>query len=387
MKHASLIGPVAALMLFCSVPGFAAGEASIAGNDDRPELSLVLRISRQLVNDLTTQTTRRTTPVYMCVADSEIKGLAFTEAKSTVQFESDKSEANHFFVELRGTTVSRTVADRPPVQVFGSARMRFLLRKRVAFDGTKFSTQVTGFDGDICTSVDGIATPPGLAGLIVEIIATPQIRASQPIVAKAAYDDGRSQLITEFDKEVQRVIKELNTISPLEETAQKLFPQTKDWIYYPYNTATHLIIGVGPRNYRLPDLPVTSPSDARVEVWIRNKPETKGMIPILRLWRNASEQLEVMLPADIGKKLNFREGFRTQTVKEWFVIKLGGKVPPKEDEPSPVFVWRAIGNGGAPAPSGRPLFAQDRCPAETPALPTTRPTNTSVSAWRPIVDD
>jgi hypothetical protein len=368
MKLASLIGLFSAAAILLSLPIIASEQPRNVGKDGVPEVNVVLRISRKLVNELTTKKYQRTNPVYLCVLNSEIKGLAFTDATSAVQFETKAGDTD-FVVELRGTTVSQTMAGRPLIQVFGSGHMQFILRKRVTFDGIKFSSQPTSFDGVFRTSVDAIATPPGLIGLLIEVLATPKIRRSQPAVASAGYEDNKARLIALFDEEIKQVIDDLNEVSPLEETVEKLFPQTKDWIYSPTITPTHIIVGVGPRNYRLPEIPISSKTDAPVEVWIRSKPETQGMIAVLKLWKDANKQLAESLPAEVAKKLKLEQGIRTQTVKDWFVIRLGGDFADPKEEPSPapsMIVFGSSGPGNAKnlaSGPGGPLFAQDRCTA------------------------
>jgi hypothetical protein len=381
MKLASLMGLFSAAAILLSLPIAQSEPPGKNGKDGLPEVNVVLRISRKFVDELTIKKFQRTDPVYLCVLNSEITGLAFTNSTSAVQYETKAGDTS-FVVELRGTTVSQTVAGRPLIQVFGSGRMEFTIRKRVTFDGIDFATQPTQFDGVFRSSVDGICTPPGLIGLLIELLATPQIRRSQPVVARAAYEDNKAQLIAAFDAEIKQVIDELNKVSPLEETVQKLFPQTKDWIYAPSITPTHLIVGVGPRNYRLPEVPISTKTDAPVEVWIRSKPETQGMIAVLKLWRDANKQLAEMLPAEVGKKLKLDQGIKTQMVKDWFVIRLGGGLEEPKEGPSAassmvVFGSSATGSGKTVAGGpGRTLFAQDRC-KETSGAP-------DAIKWRPI---
>jgi hypothetical protein len=357
MKLAAVMAVAAVWIVAVLVAGATQGTPS-TGKDSLPEVDVVLRVSRKLVSDLTTEKVSRTTPVQLCVMDTPMTGVARTQATATVQYNIG-SEVNVFVVHLQGTSVSRTVVDRPPVQVYGTGRIDFTIRKRVTFDGLEFRSQPSVFEGNFCTSIDGVGTPPGLIGLFIGLVAGPRIEREAPIFAQAGFENGKSQLMSEFDKEVDKVIKELNDVSPLEKTITTLFPETANWIYYPTATATHMVVGLGPRGRRLPELPITEKNDAPIEVWIRRKPETQGMIAVLNLWRNANRQLEEMLPPRIGKSLTLGEGFKTMTVKDWFVIQLGkgewkdvpkeaavprrGPGPLAEEQPidfNPPVVWR-----------------------------------------------
>jgi hypothetical protein len=372
MKLAWLTALFCAAAILLALPFAASPSSPPSGKDGLPEVNVVLRISRKLVNELTTKKIQRTTPIYLHDAKAETSGHSFTDATSSVQFPTAAAQATAFVIVLEGATVSQTVTRRPPIAVFGSGRMVFTVRKRVTFDGERFRTQPTSIDASFCSSVDGIATPPGIVGLFVRLIATPRVHREAPLFADAAFRDGKAQLVATFDEEVDRIINDLNQVSPLEETVTKLFPETRDWIYYPLTTPTHLLIGVGPRNYRVPELPVTAATDAPIELWIRNKPETQGMLQVLKLWKDASKQLDQMLPATLGKSLKFEGGFNTRTVKDWFVIQLGQPRKPRlEEEPSVPGAIMARESGGA----DRPLFAQDRCEA---------PAADGAVVWRPL---
>ena len=137
----------------------------------------------------------------------------------------------------------------------------------------------------------------------VELIATPKIKRQEPIFAEAAYEDGKAKLIAAFDEEVEKALKDLNEVSPLEKTVNTLFPETKDWILYPLTTPSHLLIGIGPKDRKLPTLPVTDKTDAPIELWMRTKAETAAMILVMKLWKDANQQLGEMLPGELGKSL------------------------------------------------------------------------------------
>ena len=168
-----------------------------------------------------------------------------------------------------------------------------------------------------------IVTPSGLIGLIIKHFATPEIRRRQPLVAQVGFETAKDKLTTMFDKEAAKLLDDLNRVSPFQETVQALFPETRDWIFYLSTTPTHLIIGTGPRERRLPELPVTAKTQAPIELWIRGKQETEGMLKVFKLWKDAGKQLDSLLPGELGKAIQLGEQFKTVLAKEWIVIQLG----------------------------------------------------------------
>jgi len=355
MKLAALMSLLCGAGLVVSLHADAPAQPGMAAKDGAPEVNVVLRISRKFIAELTTKKFQRTDPVYLCVLDSPITGTAWTDATFSVQFDTSTKESA-FVLQLQGSTTSATVAERTWLQVFGSGQMDFTVSKRVTFDGKKYRGQPSTVDASLCSSVDGIATPPGLIGWIIQLIAAPEVRRQQPFVAEVAYEDGRAKLTDGFDQEAIKLLDQLNQVSPLQETVATLFPETRDWTFYLSTTPTHLIIGTGPPERLVPELPVTSQTQAPIELWIRGKQETQGMLKVLKLWQDAGKQLETLLPAELQKTIKPGDGFKTLFVKEWFVIQLGtGGLKDRQEEsnaePTAV-VWRPVGGASIAGPSG-----------------------------------
>src|SRR5262249_35937246 len=139
------------------------------------------------------------------------------------------------------------------------------------------------------------------------------IRRQQPLVAEVAFADGKAKLRSAFDQEAKKLIDQLNEVSPLEETINKLFPASKEWIYYLGTTPDYLVIGTGPRGRGLPELPISEKTHAPIELWIRNKSETQALVQVLKLWKDVSKQLEKLLPPELTKVIKPGAGVQTRT--------------------------------------------------------------------------
>jgi hypothetical protein len=349
MKHALLTcllggGVLVALGHLC-----AAAQFGISAKTDPTEINIVFRISRQLIDKLSTRRIQRVDPVYLEVLETPIAGYAYTDATFRIKFDESASESA-FFLELMGTTRAATVSERSIVRVYGSSHMGFHVRKRVKLDGLKFQGDPTMLATRFSVAVESIETPPGLIGLIARHIAEAELRRSQPVIAEVSYEDGQAKLVEAFEKDVSKLLADLNKVNPLRETINTLFPETRDWINYLSTTPTHLIIGTGPRGRRVPELPVTDQTKAPIELWIRGKTETQGLLKISKIWKDAGQQLEALLPGELGKAVKAGEGYKTVFVKEWIVIQLGmgsGKAQPDERGPQPSAISGPLIGGGA----------------------------------------
>jgi hypothetical protein len=343
MKLASWMSVFCVVGCALALPPDELPQSGASGKESQSEVNVVLRVSRKFIAELTTRRFQRTDPVYLCVLDSPITGTAQTDATFTVDFDTSSKESA-FVLKLQGSTASSTIADRTLLQVFGSGQMDFTVRKRVTFDGKKFRGQPSIVDAHLSSAIDGIATPGGLVGWIIEMIAEPIIRRQQPVVAEVAYEDGTTKLADAFDQETNKLVAQLNQVSPLQETIEALFPETRDWTYSLSTTPTHLIIGAGPPGLRVPELPSTKRTEAPIELWVRGKEETQGMLKVIQLWKDAGKQLETLLPEELQKSIKIGDSFKTAFVKGWFVIQLGA-VSAKDRPVQPIvepamIVWR-----------------------------------------------
>jgi hypothetical protein len=373
----SLLGTAAVLLL---VDARSPAQPGNPGKDGAAEVNVVLRISRKLLTELTTKRFQNADPVHLCVLDSDIVGTAWTDALFSIQFDSSAKESA-FVLELKGSTFSKTVSEQPLVEVFGSAQLNFNVRKRVTFDGMKYHSNPSEVDAVFNSQVDDIVTPHGLIGWIIKLIAAKKVRQRQPLVAAVAFDDAKSKLVERFDLETARLIDGLNQVSPLQETVKVLYPETNDWIFYLSTTPTHLIVGFGPRNRRLPELPVTEKTNAPIEMWIRSKEETQAMLRIFQIWKSAGKQLDTMLPPDLAKAIKPGDNFKTQFVKEWVVIQLGVGGTTNEKQSSEIarnlVVWRPTTLG-----TGRSISPEPAIPVQ-PSVRAEAPSSSAPIIWRP----
>src|SRR5262249_10032500 len=71
------------------------------------------------------------------------------------------------------------------------------------------------------------------------------------------------------------VIPVLNRPAPVEESLNRLFPETRDWIFHLSSDSQFIQVGYGPRGSVIPTLPShpRRPKNARLELWLRSTTE------------------------------------------------------------------------------------------------------------------
>ena len=87
MKFASSLGLVCAGALLVCLPAVAQGQPGKTDTTGPADVNVVLRISRKLVEELTTRQVQRTTPVHQWMAEGSLDGVAFTEATASVELQ------------------------------------------------------------------------------------------------------------------------------------------------------------------------------------------------------------------------------------------------------------------------------------------------------------
>src|SRR6516165_4283248 len=103
MKYPALTSLLCAGAMALTLQVSTSGQPGKIDKEGLPEVNVVLRISRKLINELTTKKFQRTDPVCLCVEDTSVAGKAWTDATFTVQFDPNDKESA-FVLQLRGTT-------------------------------------------------------------------------------------------------------------------------------------------------------------------------------------------------------------------------------------------------------------------------------------------
>jgi hypothetical protein len=289
---------------------------------DAKQTRLVLRISKEFISQHRLPIIEETSPIDMCVFGSHVTGTAHTVGQTSVNLETNETDAVFIF-QFKGRTDSQQVAIRRPVVVCSSGTTDFDTRRAIHFNGVRFTADPATIDARTCTTIDSVETPPGLIGRVVQRIAWQRIDQTKPAADALASKDVKTKVLSSFDKETDRLVKELNGLVPYEKTIAYLIPDTRGWITHLGTTKQYLIISPGPKEAAIATLPKEGQRmRAALEIWIRGKPEGPRARQLLDDWNVVDRALDRFRDALTGKKTK-KEGLTFAVVGDWWVVRVG----------------------------------------------------------------
>ena len=312
----------AATTLLVATSGVGRGPRSASAATDAsepaPEHAVVLRVTREHFDQMTRDEFRETVPIERQVLSAWVSGTSVIKGRVWIEMTADEDEAV-FTVVLEGKATTTSVSSVRSIRVHGGGEAAFHAEKRVHFDGVAYRGEparvsLAGVPRVTCIE----STRRGLLGRLAVRIARRQVAKMQPAAAQILEEDARQELRSEFDRLGEELIAKLNETTPLEETIQLMFPETKDWIYDLSTTEEHIQVSVGPRGYRFPQLP---PRDqhAPVELWVRVAggsvdPEAS------RVWNAAQHLVRSFLAGMAGDAASGKDT-TIDRVGDWVVIE------------------------------------------------------------------
>jgi hypothetical protein len=276
------------------------GPASFASADE-PKLHeagsrFVLRISRAFISKQHVPLVDEVSPINRCLFGAHVTGESRTQGATTVNMDIEADGDTIFTFHFKGTTIGKTVAVHQPVSVYSTGTTNFEVQRAIRFDGLRFTAEPATYKATTSSIIDGVCTPRGLIGRIARSRAWASIRQNGPAIDAISLHDTKALVMASFDRETQKLVKDLNRVVPLEETLNILVPRAEGWVTRIARTKEYIIISRGPKDTEIPVLP-------------------KEFLHL----RAPVERLREMLSGKATKV----EGLRFSAVDDWWVIKVG----------------------------------------------------------------
>ena len=288
--------------------------------------TLVLRVSKEFIRQHTPAVVDRQTPVNRCLFGAHVRGTAVTNGKPVMAKQPEDSQPV-LVLHFKGTTQTRTVATKDSVRVFNTGLAEFDVRREISFDGLNFQKGERTIDIGYHSTMTGLSTPPGLRGCVTRAVATRRVERQRPTADAIAREDTKRTVLTEFGKQTDKLVADLNANLPWKETVALLthpgpgrrrqFSNAARWI-----EARSMHIDV-----KGSDLPTESNRlRAPIELWVQGEPRESVTGQILGLWGAAHRALdrfrEAVVPADEASA----KGVTPEIIGDWWVIRVGSDV-------------------------------------------------------------
>ncbi len=251
-----------------------------------------------------------------------VTGTATTTGQTSISMDLHENEAM-FTLHFKGTTVTKTVATRRPVDVYTTGVANFEARRIIRFDGVRFTAQEPTIDATYSSTTDDVETPRGIIGRIARRKAYQRIDEIQGESDALALADVKTMIMSSYDRETEQFVTRINGVVPIEKTVLLFFPTVKGWVNHVASTTNSIIVSPGPKEAVIPTLPKEYVRmRAPVELWVQGKEEGESKRRALEMWTTVQNGLDQFRAKQSGKEAKV-EGLKFTAVGDWWVIKVG----------------------------------------------------------------
>ena len=285
-----------------------------------------MRISKDLIQDVAgRKEIVASVPYDAIVLGFRCQGVIDGSAKLSVDMSTAQGEAN-FVVYGRGTAQTCVRGVRGPIVAQGPAWGPFVSRTVVHFDGRKFTLVETTPWAQVHGELDRVEGRHGrLPGRVVGRMVLPIGRLLVPRAEAQATPIGEYYLKTYVDDLADKIVTRLNQTTAVEQSLQRLFPETRDWVFQRSADSQFLQAAYGPRGAAVPVLPENPGrlKDVRVELWLQSTTtEAQALVKLTKVplaRQLVAKYLEAVLP-NLAAMTDNRS---VVSVGPWLVISIG----------------------------------------------------------------
>jgi hypothetical protein len=251
---------------------FAAAETAPSAPE---ETRVVLRISREFLQELIGQEFDRDEPIHTTSSGASVEGSAHVGGTINVKLEPQEAESV-FDLLVDGKVAAQMVATRRPVCVSLHGDADFHACRRVALDRDtlSFSAGPVGVTACYHSELDRIDSfHAGLTGALIRRVARPVVVRSLPDGDRSARDELQQEVAKSLQEESDKPLPALNRVAQLARHGEQLLHDVDSPLaqleYYRAATADALLLSVGAKQQRIPALSISEDLKAPVELWIR----------------------------------------------------------------------------------------------------------------------
>jgi hypothetical protein len=245
--------------------------------------------------------------------------------KLSVDLTTVQGEAT-FVVHSQGTVQTYIRGVRGPMVVLGPAVGSFASQTLVRFDGRRFSRVETKPWVQMHGKLDKVrGIYGGRVGRAVGRVLRPIGQLLVPHVEREATPIGEYYLKTFVDELAEKIIGLLNRATRVEESLNRLFPESNDWGFQLSTEPGFIQAVYGPPGIAVPVLPEVPnrPDNSRLELWLHST--TKGAEALEALTKQplARQVVQKYLEATLPELAALAEERSVTAVGSWIVVSSG----------------------------------------------------------------
>ena len=291
------------------------------------EIQVVARISKQFIEDVAAREDIVASVPYSNekVLGFRAQGVINGRGKLSVEMKTVQGEAI-FVVTSHGTAATYARGVRGPVVAMGPAWGPFASQTRVRYDGRKFHLVETTPWAEVHGELEHVeGRRGGPVGRALGRLALPVGRHLVPRAEAEATPVAEKILKNFVDALATEIVARLDRTNPVEKSLNRVFPETRDWVFHMSTDPVFIQAAFGPRNAKVPVLPENPAQlkDVRLELWLHSTAtEAQDLVKLSKnplLKALVRKYLETVFP----ELAVLSENRSLDVVCPWLVISIG----------------------------------------------------------------
>jgi hypothetical protein len=305
----------------------AGGQAPPAPQD---EIKAVVRISKQFIEDVAArEEVVAAIPYRATVLGFCCQGVINGRGKLAVDMTTAQGEAT-FVVSSHGTASTYARGVRGPIVALGPAWGPFASRTSVRFDGRKFYLVKTTPWAEVHGKLDRVeGRHGGPAGRAVGRVLLPLGEHLVPRAEAEATPIGEYYLKNFVDGLAEEIVTRLDRTIPVERSLNRVFPETRDWVFQMSSGPRFLQAAYGPRGSRVPVLPEDPAhlKDVRLELWLHSTAtEAQDLVKLSKV-PLAKALVHKYIETEFPELAALSDNRSLDAVGPWLVLSIGAPKP------------------------------------------------------------
>jgi len=292
----------------------------------KAEIKAVIRVAKAMIDDVVdSQEVAAKIPLNATILRIPFTGLIDGRGKLAVELQTQKGDG---LMTINGKGPFEVCArgERGPIVVWAPTSGPFTSRTCVRFDGRKFYLLGTTACVDVHIQVERIEGRRGTrAGDALGKVLLPTARLLIPRAEGQATPVGQNYIVEFVNGLSEKIIAKLNRTTRVEESLNRLFPETQGWEFQLSTDPSFVQAAYGPPGSEapvMPDNPGRLP-DTRMEIWLRAT--TKGGEALEKLSKQplAKPLIQRYIEATLPELAALTEERTVTFVAPWVVICIG----------------------------------------------------------------
>jgi hypothetical protein len=290
------------------------------------DIKAIVRISKKLIEEVAAgEEIVAAVPYCEKVMGFSCQGVIHGKAKLAVEMTTAAGDAT-FVVHSQGAADTYARGVRGPIAAMGQGWGNFATRTLVRFEGRRFSVVETTPWAEVHGQLERVeGRRGGPVGRVVGRVVRPLGELLVPRAEIEATPIGERLLSNFVNQVAGDIVEKLNRTTAVEKSLNRLFPETRDWVFQMSSDTRFLQAAYGPSGCAVPVLPENPGllKDVRLELWLHSTAQEAEDLVKLSQQPLARQLVQRYLETTLPELAGLAEDRSLDAVGPWLVISIG----------------------------------------------------------------